>query len=1359
MRLATLVPLLLTLAAALPGTATAASQSPQLAFFENRIRPVLAEHCYRCHNSSGTKKARLALDYRAGLRRGGASGPAMVVGNAAESLLIRAIRHQHPKLRMPKEGPKLSDAVVQDFEHWIDSGAADPRDEPPAATKLAATLNWDAMLRRRQQWWSFQPIASTKPPALTSVGQSPHPVDRFVVDSLRRAGLELAPRADRRTLLRRVTFALTGLPPTATEVMAFVADDSDNAYETVVDRLLNRPAFGERWARHWMDWLRYADSHGSEGDPNIPHAWRYRDYLIRALNADVPFDRLVKEHLAGDLLAEPRIDRERGINQSRIGTAQFRMVQHGYAPTDALEEQVRFTDNQIDVVFKAFMGLTVSCARCHDHKFDAIGQDDFYAIYGIFASCRPAMVTIDTPARLATNKTELVASKGRIQKGLAKAWLATTEHVINRLLAPDAVMQGLLDKASEDDKNPLHAWARLAPVKPATFAGDWRQLVHTWRESRVRRNRLQANAVGWDLGGEDYAKWYPYGAGLTGKPTPAGGFRVLPDGDRVIDTLLPAGVYSHLLSSKHNGVLTSPRFSFDMKEIYVRVVGDGGARARYVVQNYPRGGTVYPIHHMDDGKSRWVRWDTSYWHGDHGYLELSTAADQAVEANTGATRSWFGITQAIMVSAEQQQRGERPVDEAADFVTPLFLALAETPPTSMAMLARGYAESLRTCIRAWQRATLSNEQARFLGFFVRDGLLPVTLRELEPLADEVANYRHLEEQVPIPRRAPGILETEPFDQPLFHKGDHKQPGKPVRRRFLAAIDESPYETTNSGRLDLANDFVRADNPLTARVAVNRLWHHLFGRGIVATTDNFGRLGDQPTHPELLDYLAKTLVDSGWSSKQMIRLLVTSQTFQANSSASNRATEVDPANRLGSHFRVQRLQAEAVRDAIIAVSGQIDRSMYGPAVAGDSRRRSVYVGVKRNSLDPFLSTFDAPAPHTTHGRRESTNVPAQSLTLLNDPFVIAQARNWADAILSDRSLHDDTARIQRMFLTAFGREASISEQQRCADFLTAITSQAATTAREFTRLQTEVSGARRQQAALMAPTQKRLLASIEQHAEAKPDGPKPIANWEFDGDLKDSIGSLHGQMRGKVQLQDGALVLTGQGHVETARLTRDLREKTLEAWVVLDNLEQRGGGVISVESVGGNVFDAIVFGERDAMQWLSGSDNFHRTQSLGGAVESDAKRRAVHVAISYSRDGTITAYRDGRRYGKPYQSSPATFDAGQSVVLFGLRHSPANGGKYLHGRLLRARLYGRALTQIEVEASFRKERQWLGDAQVLAAMTTSQRNQHARIGARIEELARQIAKIDDPRQRDEGPQRAWQDLAQSLFNFKEFLYVR
>jgi hypothetical protein len=1342
---------------ALTHGASALPQSPPREFFEARIRPVLAEHCYRCHNSSGTKKGRLALDHRAGLRLGGKSGPAIVPGRALDSLLIQAIRHEHPKLRMPKKGPKLSAAVVSDFVKWVDDGAVDPRDKPPTAAKLKAALSWESVRRLRMQWWSFRPVANPRPP---EDGQSSHPVDRFVLKRLSTAGLVPAPPAVRRTLLRRVTYALTGLPPTPEEILTFVGDESADAYESVVDRLIASPAFGERWARHWMDWLRYADSHGSEGDPAIPHAWRYRDYLIRAINADVPFDQLVREHIAGDLLPKPRIDRQRGVNESRLGTAQFRFVQHGFAPTDALEEQVRFTDNQIDVLSKAFLGLTVSCARCHDHKFDAIGQSDFYAMYGIFVSCRPATVTIDTPELLATNKTELEASKARIKKRLAAAWLAATGDVTAKLRGSDKATRNLLAKARRDVKSPLHAWSRLSSVETGKFASTWKELVRQWSESRDRLRKQRANSSGWDLAGHDAAKWYSYGVGLTGERSLPGEFQVLPDGDRVVASVLPGGVYSHLLSSKHNGVLSSPRFLYDMKSIYVRVVGDGGAMARYVVRSYPRSGTVYPVHRIRGGKRRWVRWDATYWRGDWGYLELSTAADQAVEINTQATRSWFGITRAVFVSAEQEKNGPTPQDEAAEFVTPLFVGAASASPEDLAALEGVYTDALRSCVRAWKRGTMSDEQAEFLGFFVRSGLLPVSLGKLPELGKEVARYRRLEKEVPVPRRAPGILEAGPFDQPLLVQGDHKRPGKPVRRRFLAAIDARAYDTASSGRLELARDFVRPDNPLTSRVAVNRLWHHLFGRGIVATTDNFGRLGEKPTHPRLLDYLARRFVDSGWSIKKMIRLLVTSETFRTGSRGSPRAAEVDAPNHLLSHFRVRRLEAEAIRDALLAVTGQFDRTMYGPAVSGGSRRRSVYVRVKRNNLDPFLSTFDAPEPHTTRGRREATNVPAQSLTMLNDPFVIAQAGTWAGAILADTSLDSDRAKIQRMFVMAFGREPNAAEMRRSQEFLIATATRVTRRVRDIARLNAGIVKSRMEQLALTGPLRKLLLKAIEENPSDAPAGPRPIANWEFDGDLKDSIGSLHGAIRGRARLSDGALVLDGEGHVETVPLTRDLREKTLEAWVVLGNLQQRGGGVMSVESSGGGVFDSIVFGERDPMQWLPGSNNFRRTKPLGGPVESDAKKRPVHVAITYGRDGTITAYRDGKPYGKSYKTSaPVAFGAGRSVVLFGMRHSPASRGKYLRGRVLRARLYDRALSADEVDASFRGDRKFVSESQVLAAMTDGQRREHARIGTRIAELERQLMKLEPPEGVRASPDRAWQDLAQCLFNFKEFLYVR
>ncbi|MCB1089583.1 MAG: DUF1549 domain-containing protein, partial [Verrucomicrobiae bacterium] len=383
----------------------------QAEFFEARIRPVLAQECYECHNSRGKDKGGLILDHRAAWQRGGESGPLLVPGDPDASLLMRVIRHELPKLKMPKAGAKLDEAIVADFSKWIAMGAPDPRDAPPTDAQLTADTNWDAIRKRRQSWWSFQPIRRPEIPAVEGARTE---VDRFIRARLANEGLDPSPRADPRSLVRRLHQTLVGLPPSPGETQRFLADwerEPAAAITRRVDDLLASPAFGEAWARHWMDWTRYADTHGSEGDPEIPHAWRYRDYLIRALNADIPYDQLVLEHFAGDLLDQPRINADLRLNESALGLGHLRMVFHGFAPTDALDERVRFTDDQINTVTKAFLGLTVSCARCHDHKFDAISQKDYYALFGIFTSSLPATIAVDAPGVLEKNRGALAELK------------------------------------------------------------------------------------------------------------------------------------------------------------------------------------------------------------------------------------------------------------------------------------------------------------------------------------------------------------------------------------------------------------------------------------------------------------------------------------------------------------------------------------------------------------------------------------------------------------------------------------------------------------------------------------------------------------------------------------------------------------------------------------------------------------------------------------------------------------------------------------------------------------------------------------------------------------------------------------
>jgi len=407
-------------------SATASPKPDEVEFFEKKIRPVLVRECYECHGQE-KQKGGLRVDFREGLLKGGETGPAVIPGDAKRSLLIQAVTHENPEIKMPKKRPKLEQSSIDDLLAWVKMGAPDPRDKPAPIESISS---WKETLAIRKQWWSFQPVRKLPLPSSGTKAKSGHPVDAFIDAKLTERSLQPAAPADKRTLLRRLNFVLTGLPPTPEEISQFEKDNSAEAYDRAVDRLMALPAFGETWARHWMDLVRFAETHGSEGDPEIPEAWRYRDYLIRAFNADVPWDQLIREQIAGDLLPNPRWNKEDGFNESILGIAQLRFVEHGFQPVDALDDQVRVVENQIDVLGKAFQGLTLACARCHDHKFDAISQRDFYALYGVFASCRPTQVTIDAPERLRQHREQLTFLKQEIRVELANVWATAIPKVV-----------------------------------------------------------------------------------------------------------------------------------------------------------------------------------------------------------------------------------------------------------------------------------------------------------------------------------------------------------------------------------------------------------------------------------------------------------------------------------------------------------------------------------------------------------------------------------------------------------------------------------------------------------------------------------------------------------------------------------------------------------------------------------------------------------------------------------------------------------------------------------------------------------------------------------------------------------------
>ncbi len=1001
------------------------SAAEDLDLFEKKIRPVLISECVECHGAE-KQKGGLRVDFRDGLRKGGDTGPAIVPGDPGKSLLLAAIKHVDRDLAMPQKRPKLSDSTIADFERWISQNAPDPRDEPP---REVASIPWQRLFAERKAWWCFQPVRSIAPPAIADTAWSTHPVDRFLRAAMDSRGITPARETDPRTLIRRLTYVLTGLPPTAAEVQQFERNPS---VPDAIDRLLDSPHFGEHWTRHWMDLVRYAETHGSEGDPEIPWAYRYRDYLIAAFNNDIPCDQLIREHVAGDLLPKPRWNTQQHINESAIGTTHLRLVEHGFQPVDALDEQVKTIDSQIDVVMKAFQGLTVTCARCHDHKFDAISQRDYYALYGVFASCRPAIVTIDEPAHLRPHAGEMAALKANIREHLANAWLAEARRLPERIehaqstaptLGPfppesplsigDAWHRALFE-AEKDDKHPLRAI-----IKPDTRPPPANDPPH---------------GVAWDLANADhYRHWLRHGPGLPESPFTAGDFTIAPSGLRLLTSLLPRGVHTHTLSARHHGILQSPRFRVDSNFISIHAAGSGGAKVRLVVDNYPLGdGGIFPSAALDRDRPGWIKIDVKYRRGSLAYLEFATRKDHSRGDRRApdSAPSWFAVDKIVFHDEDKPLGRSQP-------------ALISSPGDLRDQLTRA--------IEQWKSGALEESGCALLGEFIRRELLPTAISELPAVAEPAAKYRKLESEVPAPYRITGVLELEGIDAPFLPRGDHLKPGEQVPRGFLSAINgdaffpaKGPEASRASGRLALADSLTDPRNPLTARVMVNRVWHWLFGRGIVATPDNFGKMGEQPSHPELLDFLAAKFAAPesadgfAWSFKKLVRYLATTRTFALSSERPPGAAGQDPANALLTHAHVRRLEAESIRDSLLALSAQLDRTPFGPsddahAPPDKQRRRSLYLAVRRNALSPFLTAFDAPKPFSTLGRRDQTNVPGQSLTMLNDPLVHHCAEQWATHLLGVACTTPEE-RIGAMWLSALARPPSEGETAAALRYL-------------------------------------------------------------------------------------------------------------------------------------------------------------------------------------------------------------------------------------------------------------------------------------------------------------------------------------
>lgn len=1053
-----------------------ASEPVGIDFFEAKIRPVLVDRCVKCH-SAETKKLMggLALDSKAGALRGGDSGPAVVPGNLSESLLIQAIAYTGDFYDMPPDG-KLSESTIADFRRWIEAGAPDPRTNTAATVVPVAT--WPAVMAERAKWWSFQPVKQTAVPSTRADSWSRHPVDRFIADRLMAAGLSPAAPADRATLARRAAFVLTGLPPSPGAIAEFVDDDHPDAFARMTDRLIDSSRFGEHWARHWMDVVRYCETHGSEEDALIPFAYRYRDYLIRAFNNDVPYDQFVREHIAGDLLP-PRWNEELSINESLLPLAIWQMTEYYHTPVDVLRESASISDAQIEVLGKAFQGLTIACARCHDHKFDPISDEDYYALSGIFSGSRPAMQIIDRPQSLTQNNQTLAELKNRLRSDLSAQWLRDIETWPEEIAAAtnwmannpaDSGPKSVKIANRKYDLSPQsNRWRRafqadagsgLSELLPLTAAGPanahrfqqlLRELQHT--AARQRTSPIEGDEFA-DFRNGKLAGWRTSGVGLSDQGSKPGDFSVAAAGDRAVRAVHEAGFHSSTISERHGGGLRSPEFVLDHAAIHVLAAGTGKARLRLVIENFQADSVLFASINRspEPGAMKWIQLPIrEQWRGRRAHLELLTHDDRPYVGRLSETstleksdgRSSFSVARVLM--HDRRCTLEAPSGLHSD--------LFNRRVGDWNMFSRKIAAATRDAIVRWREGNCTDEDARWLTLLLEARLLSNDDRRSSAVGNIVAEYRRLENAIPIARRAPGVVDDDTgFDAPMYPRGNHLLPGAPVARRYLEVLGSDPadYSGAASGRLQLAEEIASPKNPLFARLMVNRIWNWLFGSALVGSVDNFGRMGDPPTHPELLDHLAAKFIADDYSVKKMIRYLIASKTWQSSHETTPRAHEVDPGNRLYSHASLRRLDAESIRDSLLAVAGNLSADGAGPGIPNyyalaidpdkqakpgpmdGAGRRSVYLEVRRNFLNGFLTAFDFPAPIAPVGRRDVTSVPAQSLVLLNDPLVKKQAAVWADRLLREYS--DKTARVRRMYLEAFGRNPTESEVARSLAFV-------------------------------------------------------------------------------------------------------------------------------------------------------------------------------------------------------------------------------------------------------------------------------------------------------------------------------------
>ncbi|NBU40082.1 MAG: DUF1549 domain-containing protein [Planctomycetia bacterium] len=989
-------------AAGVPYVAAAAPTPEQITFFESKIRPVLVEHCYQCHSAealrSGRLKANLQVDSREGMHKGGESGAAVVPGRRDESLLLAAIRYDG--FEMPPTG-RLPDTVIADFETWIDMGAPDPRDEPAASTE-ERTIDVEAGRRH----WSYRRLAPVSPPRVEHDAWPRNDIDRFILARQESAGIAPNEEAAKETLLRRVTFDLTGLPPTVEELEAFLADTSGDAYDRVVDRLLASPRHGERWARHWLDAVRYGESGGYEFDGDRPGAHHYRDWVIKALNADMPYDEFLRMQVAGDLLEPGNYD----------ATAATGFLVAGPYPgqvTAKTVEPIRYDqlDDMAQALGASVLGMTIGCARCHDHKYDPIGHRDYYALIACLGKAVQREVDIDPdPSTTKRNRDAWLAERAPVSAAADRFEVEVLPTRLARWLAVEAPVQQaaawlvLEPQTMKASSATLAREADDAVVASGKLqANDTYTLTFTTHQRDLAGLRLEALARDRSDGKEPIV-----GPGIS----PEGGFRL--STVKVTAAPLVAGPGRAAVTPKLSAVAAS--FEDPGAELAKAVDADaatgwstsgrpGASQSAILAFDAPvgfEGGTMLTVELKFEGTA-------------HGFaaVRIAASAEPAAAGLAGRAAPQAAREVATLVDAARGSGTDATATRAPDLLRWFSRLDAE---------AAGVYAALATVDAKEPKPNLLRVYSATNGAWVISG----NSQGVKSGSEDVFVLARGEVNRKKGKAAAGfVLATVADDE--------------AERQWLAASGDAPPPDPRLGLATILTDVPRGAGPLAARVIVNRLWHHHFGRGIVGTPNDLGTQGDAPTHPELLEWLANRLVEDGWRLKSIHRLIVTSAAYRQAGTVDAARLAKDPDNALLWHRRPSRLEGEAIRDAVLAVAGILDLSMYGRAgLDANSRRRSVYLNVKRSQPVGFLQVFDQPEPLQPVGARAAATVPTQALALMNSQLVRTAAEQLANRARAALSIPPrapaGAAAVELCFRTALSRAPSPAERDTFTDLL-------------------------------------------------------------------------------------------------------------------------------------------------------------------------------------------------------------------------------------------------------------------------------------------------------------------------------------